>query len=468
MSLEENKLDDLFRERLKSFSPEPPPDMWNRISKEMDRKKNVRRMIVYRWMGVAAVLLLAMITGILVTQNDSTLPVKDISKQISLKPEEKSENLQDQKTIEIDRNKVEVNRNKSSETVAHKTARVKSHSKADSVYPVDNPKLERVDYLAVTTGMNLVHNPEEILISSLSDYSIIIRRDEKMPVTIQSPVDEQKLLAYESGIRSNKMEKTAAEWKVGIQLAPAYSSHASGYSSDYARAMTTTSKSAQTGIGGGISVQVKTSRRWTIESGLYYSRNGDNSSSSGHLFAANADYINLASGNNKYYSNAVVLKEGQMIMNSTAGVIHFSQTPDNAKLISGAESAIGMNTVLLMSSDFSQVFDFMEVPITARYRVIEGKIALELLSGLSTNLVVGNQVLMGNTSSRVVIGKTEDISSLGFSGMAGFGIIYPLSKRISITIEPRASYWLTSLNNSSAVDFRPWRIGIYSGLTFGF
>jgi hypothetical protein len=466
MRLEDNKLDDLLREKLKNFAPEPPSDLWNRISKEMDRKKAARRMIIYRWMGAAAVLLLAMVTGILVTLNDSTLPVKDISKQISTIPEKSPENTPVQNSKEINRNTVEINGNKLFKAEAQKNAHKINNTATDSVFPVGIEKQERVNFLAVISGKTTRHQPLEILRSSLADYTIIVRRDFITPSVFKSPFDEQKMFAMET-VHSSKKDKTALEWKVGVQLAPAYSSHASGYTSNYSRAMITSGKPSQTAMGGGVSIQAKTSRRWTIESGLYYSRSGDKSSSGGQLFAANADYSSLAGGN-KYYSNATVLKDGQMIMNSTAGVIRLSQTPDNAKFISGAESAIGMNSVLLMSGDFFQVFDFMEMPLTARYRLIDGKIDLELLSGLSANFVVGNQVVMEYGSIRENVGKTEDISRLGFSGVAGFGVIYPLSKRISITIEPRASYWLSSLNNSSEVDFRPWRIGIYSGVTFGF
>jgi hypothetical protein len=463
MSLEETKLDDLFRERLKNFAPEPPPDMWNRISMATDRKKAVRRMIIYRWMGAAAVLLLALVTGILVTLNDSTLPEKDISKQISSIPEKSPENTPVRNTIETNRNTVEINRNKLFNTVGQKAV---PRMNKKTIVPVDNKNLHRVDYLAVNSGMETVQNPVALLVHSQTDYTIIVRRNDKTHSGIHSPLEEQKLLAVET-FHTGKNDRKALEWKVGVQIAPAYSSHTSGYATNYARTMVTSGKPVQTGVGGGISLLVRTSGRWTVESGLYYSRSGDKSSSTRNLLAVNTDYSSLAGGN-KYFSNSIVLKDGQMIMNSTAGVIRLSQTPDNAKLISGAESAIGMNSVLLMTGDFSQVFDFMEMPLTARYRLIDSKIDIELLSGLSTNFVVGNQVILENGSIRDNVGKTEDISRLGFSGVAGFGVIYPLSKRISITIEPRASYWLTSLNNSSEVDFRPWRIGIYSGLTFGF
>jgi hypothetical protein len=459
MSLEENKLDDLFREKLKNFAPEPPPDMWNRIGKEMNRKKAVRRMIIYRWMGVAALLLLALVTGILVTQNKPPSPVTDISKQISTKQEGSSENLSS-------KNKLAINRNKQTRVHPLKIVRIIPDTKVDSATSGENEKPERMNFLAVSSGMTTWHKPEDILIRYLKDYTIIVRMDEKTQTLINTPPNDQQLLAMESGGKSLK-NKTTAEWKLGVQLAPAFSSHASGYSASYAQAMTPTGKSTQTGVGGGISVQVKTSRRWTIESGLYYSRSEDKSSKNGNLYAANADFSSFSGGNTKLYSSAVVFKDGQMIMNSAAGVIHFSQTPENIKLISGSQSAIGLNTVLI-SGDFSQVFDFMELPLTTRYRFLDGKVALELLSGLSANFVGGNQVILENGSTRDVIGKTADISRLGFSGIAGFGIIYPISKRISITVEPRASYWLTSLNNGSEVDFRPWRIGIYSGLTFGF
>src|SRR5512135_3031404 len=75
MKAEDNRMDDLFRERLRDFAPEPSPEVWKRVSESLARKRSVRRMILYRWGSVAALLLLALITGVLFFREPPELPL---------------------------------------------------------------------------------------------------------------------------------------------------------------------------------------------------------------------------------------------------------------------------------------------------------------------------------------------------------------------------------------------------------
>ena len=117
-----------------------------------------------------------------------------------------------------------------------------------------------------------------------------------------------------------------------------------------------------TGVGAGISVQVKTSRRWMVESGIYYSRNGDKSPGSNQFFSDKADYAYFGVGDSKFFSNAVSLRSGQLTMNSTAGVIRITQTPPGSKLINEAAAEysrmrFGLATALMGNGLFSFDFD---------------------------------------------------------------------------------------------------------------
>jgi Outer membrane protein beta-barrel domain len=462
MNQEDNRLDDLFREKLQHFAPEPSLEVWDRILEAMDRKKAVRRMILYRWISVAAVLLIAMITGVLVI-NDHPLPPA-AKKSLSVAAPEKIP---------------------PGETTGHNTGAGKKGTilKAEFTKPVQRKQVtpvrgkmpdnvqatlpERNDFPAIVSVPLAGKTSPELPATALPELVMMIRNDSAYPAKSAYNPDKDRLLALESN-RKQDVPGYLPEWRIGVHLSPGYASHTVDYSASYARNMSSGGTPSGTGVGAGVSVQVKTSRRWAVESGLFYSRNGDRSVNSHQIFTDKAEYAYVAVGDIKYFSNAVSLDNGKMTMNSTAGAIRFTQTPDNAKLISSAGSPVGMNSTLLTPGEFFQVFDFMEVPLVARYRLIDSKIALDLLGGFSTNFVVGNQVILESTSSREYVGKTSDIASLGISGSAGFGILYPLSKRICITIEPRASYWLSSLNNSGEVSFRPWKIGVYSGLTFGF
>jgi len=91
---DDQKLDDLFRERLEQYSLEPPPGVWQGILRELEQKKPSRRIVFLRWSAVAALFLLAITTGVLVFDKQSPeilpKPSGNISSQSTVASGEKS------------------------------------------------------------------------------------------------------------------------------------------------------------------------------------------------------------------------------------------------------------------------------------------------------------------------------------------------------------------------------------------
>ena len=128
------------------------------------------------------------------------------------------------------------------------------------------------------------------------------------------------------------------------------------------------------------------------------------------------------------------MANGQMAMNSTAGVIQFSKTPVGAEVGAGLEDALDAGpspNTLLTDGEFSQVFEFIEVPLYLRYSLIDAKFGVDILGGLNAGIVAGNNVYMDNQYGNQNIGKTKDISTVNFSGTVGVGLNYALNKNIS-------------------------------------
>jgi len=50
----------------------------------------------------------------------------------------------------------------------------------------------------------------------------------------------------------------------------------------------------------------------------------------------------------------------------------------------------------------------------------------------------------------------------------GMGFKYGLSRRISLNVEPRIKYYLNSLNSNSSVTYKPYTIGVFTGLSYEF
>ncbi|HPT30717.1 MAG TPA: hypothetical protein PLW67_02705 [Prolixibacteraceae bacterium] len=460
MNLKDNHLDELFRERLGNFTPEPPAGVWGRIQEELDRKKRVRRILFYRWAGAAAVLFLALLAGVLLPPNldkrpdQAKIEKQTIPQQTVPEPSSAAKpHLQIANASEL-----------TPQIPSRKPSGVAE--KKERELPVGAE--EREIWLPVLTGANGQKRQQNITLPEANEIALMVLPEQNLVIAL--PIRTEPFHGKENTWKAViRKERKPAEWELGLRLSPAYASQSTDYSSSYAQNLSTSGNSGQTGLGGGFSVGLKTSRRWKVESGLYYSRSELGRPNNSVFASADADYYAMASATNKSYSsNRVTMVKGTMAVNTSAGLIRINQVPEEAKLVADLETAIGMNTVLLTPGDFSQVFDYLELPLTAHYQILDGKMELELQTGVSANFVVGNQVFIGSGTDRQYFGKTSNISQMGFSGIAGLGISYPLSKHFAITIEPRASYWLNSLNNSGDVTFKPWKIGVYSGLTFGF
>jgi hypothetical protein len=280
--------------------------------------------------------------------------------------------------------------------------------------------------------------------------------------------EADKLILAGNLSRNSSEHYADAAWKVGVHVSPGVSSHTASYSSQYAGNMTYAEDDMHSSIGGGFSVQYKAASRWRVETGMYYSKTGGSSGNSAQLSGIRADYAGTSSSAEKYFNTGVSLARGQMAMNSTAGVIKFSRTPTNAELVSIPESTADRSTAMLTPGEFSQVFNYVEIPLFARYQLVDARLDVELMGGLSTNLIVGNNVFMESNSIRELVGSTQDINTVNFSGTAGVGLIYALGRNLSMSVEPRLSYYLNSINHSGDVNFKPWRVGVFTGISYEF
>lgn len=512
MNRNQDPIDELFRSRLEHYSPEPPPRVWDRLSSHLEEKALKARPVYYqwsRWAAAAAVLLVALVTGLLVSRSPQTpsgtagtdvIPIAPETPAVTTAPGIRgTENLS---VAESPAGTTTVRPLANGHPMTASARKIPTTGKinepvpgtlrpqtpgtipASATLPGHNSQATPLaESLAETALSHPAHTaaPLRALASltgwvktSLTDTRAALQPLHKViPVTLRPAVSGEWIaMASPHGENDTRphREPSGDNWSVGMVLTPAYSSFTADHSADYARNMTHSASHSQASLGAGISVSYKASPRWRIESGMFYSRSGDASENSGPLFAG-ADYYdfeNLAGVTQKYFNTTVTLDRGEMAMNSTAGVITFTKTPSNAGFIALPESYAGVQTALMSPGTFYQVFDFMEIPLTARYRLIDQAIALELISGVSTHLVVGNAVWAGEGSAREQVGKTADISTVNMAGTLGLGILYPLGNHLSLSVEPRASYFLNSMNHSGEVDFRPWKTALYTGLTWNF
>lgn len=467
---DEKNIEHSIRAKLENFQATPPPHIWDNVQLQIAAGRRRNRMVYMGWVSAAAVVVLAFLAGWYFNKNlkeDKSKIVK--SEIIQTEKNEAKTAIRYEETTNENQLSADSNAENSDQINYTATNQLTGVSSVGSKMTFN--KTRESGFIATSReSFNLTMIPAlnvQLAQNQIFQTELVLHSN----VVSAKNLSELEALLVAENIKNVKEASTSDnKWKMGMYVAPGYSSYSSNYSESYAQNMNYTGSDGNANVGGGFSVQYKTSKRWIVESGIYYAQNGQQSENSTPVFARNqnADYM-LAPTELSYFSNEVRVENNKMAMNSAAGVIQFSATPKGAELTGDFEAKnTGVANLMVPNGGFSQVFEFMEIPLYVRYRVIDRKIGVELLTGLNTGIVVGNNAYIENQYGVQNIGETMDISTVNIAGTLGMGVNYALGKHFSVAVEPRFSYYLNSINSNPSVEFRPYRTGFYTGVTYEF
>lgn len=465
MNRKELNIDKVVREKLEDFSPAPPPQLWDNIRGQMVTQQKNRRLAYYRWIAAAAVIVMAFLAGWYLSEQPESIqpPVAETEQIVPGIHETETESpLNEIVNPETGVNKpIQTQDNLFAQNLSEReNANTFKKKEISGKVIITGERMER-------TGMRMIpkisiHFNKEVITDWLAEKPATSTNEEY--------ADFDRMLLAENAKSFAGAASNESGWKLGLQVSPGYSSQATRHSENYSRSMTYSDRSGNGNVGGGLSVQYKTGKKWSIESGIYYAQNGQKSNNSPNWIAQNNS--GYYSDKNSYFNTPVEVSftnsSRQMAMNSVAGVVEFSGTPTGAELVANLDQTSDRGNVLLTNGEFSQVFDFIEIPLYARYTLIDSKMDIQLMGGLNAAIVAGNNAYMENQFGLQNVGKTQDISTLNLSGTVGVGLTYPMGKHISFAVEPRLSYYLNSINHNPDVKFRPYRVGFFTGLYYEF
>jgi len=460
---EEKEIDNIFREKLENFKVQPPPFVWENVQVKLAAVRRRNRLVYLGWISAAAVVVLAFLAGWYFNDNLKENNLGSIKNEIAQQEKDRIEaTVQKEETTEQNTFSTKPETTGYSEPAQNVEFAINSAKSISNKSEATNYKTRELFQLTrlESADARLVQNQQP---------STELAIQTKTTPTYTFTQQDQLLIA-ENVKNIKAASKPENNWKMGMFVAPGYSSYNASHTESYSQNMTYSGSEGNSNVSGGVSVQYKTSKRWIVESGVYYAQNGQESNNSANIFANNKQADNMFSpGDVNYFSNSVRVENNNLAMNSTAGVIAFNATPKGAEL-SGDFDAAKSTAANLMVPDgqFSQVFEFMEIPLLVRYRVVDSKVGVELITGLNAGIIVGNNAYIENQYGLQNIGETQDISTVNLSGTVGVGVNYALGKHFAVALEPRFNYYLNSINNNPSVDFRPYRIGFYTGLTYGF
>jgi hypothetical protein len=260
----------------------------------------------------------------------------------------------------------------------------------------------------------------------------------------------------------NIVAKPEKRWSIAAMASPTYySSFNSG--SDALSKQLTSSEQPLVSYSGGVAFSYKLSKRFSIQSGLYYSSLGQK-----------VDGINSFSGFQQYQytkggPNFTVLTASGTVYTNNPDVFLSSQGT-NRVITAYSNDVFDPKKASLqpVSTSMDQNFSYLELPVVLKFKLIDKTIGINLIGGLSYNLLVNNSVYTTVDGSKYSIGKTEGLNPLTLSSSLGMGMEYNLSSKISLNLEPTFRYYLSPFSDATGSFIHPYSFGIFSGFSYKF
>ena len=115
----------------------------------------------------------------------------------------------------------------------------------------------------------------------------------------------------------------------------------------------------------------------------------------------------------------------------------------------------------------NQRIGYFEVPFEMSYQMLDKKLGISIIGGMSSLFLVENQISVVSTDFSTPIGEANNLNSLSFSTNVGLGFDYPFWKSFHAHFEPVLKYQLNTFN-SNVAGFKPFFVGLYTGISYRF
>ena len=120
-----------------------------------------------------------------------------------------------------------------------------------------------------------------------------------------------------------------------------------------------------------------------------------------------------------------------------------------------------------IEGDLSQRMTYIEVPVELKYAVLDKKLGINVIGGVSTLLLTENSIIFDSPEILTELGEATNVNDVSFSTNIGIGIDYKFSDQLEFNLEPMLKYQLNTFSGNTG-NFNPYSVGVYTGVSFRF
>ena len=431
-------IDIVFRNGLKDYEVLPPQDVWDNIRPAI-RKKQLP-LVIFR---AAAMIAVVLSLSLLAYRFSREISAELENPVIALNPESVTP-LPGAAAAILPYNEVSQNRGVFSRA-----------SIPDDLVP-EAVKTDNI-FAAV---QNIENPPESDDVSDKNNTPAELTALSYGRASYFNPDEENSLT-----LPDNTGSKGPNRWSISALFAPTYQSRiTSGENEAVSRAMAAEQNIVN--YSGGLALSYKINRRFSIQSGLYYSTIGkeltginaysgfgqQNNAKGNPVFA-----VTTSDGTIRTSNSDIFLKDGL-----AADRI---QTYYNNNVFDPVKESL-----TYLDNSVRQNFSYLELPVILRYKVIDRALDFNIIGGVSSNLLVNNSVYASADGSKTQVGTTEGLNLITFSSSLGMGMEYSFANNLSLNLEPTFRYYISPFNDIDipGMKIHPYSFGVFSGITYKF
>jgi hypothetical protein len=432
-------IDIVFRNGLKDYEILPPPEVWNNIYPVIKRKQ--RSFFLFR---AAALIIVILSISFLAYRLSREVTTGQENTVMALNVEVASpiNSIYNTNNIPVTGKEIKV-------LPGYQKALIQSEQKMTDISENENNTSPSIAYLRGTNGLSV---RKTSLLHGRHPVTLISPQNK----TFQSEEIEEQYLPDNNKIKGER-------WSIAAMASPTYYSRFNSGNSEISKQLMASEQSLMS-YSGGVAFSYKLNKRFSVQSGLFYSSLGQE-----------VDGINSFSGFKKYDNtkgdhNFEVLTTNGTVYTNNADVFLIADGPGERILTNYTNDVFDPIKASLpyINNTLRQNFSYLELPIILKYKFVDKTIDLNLIGGVSYNLLVNNAVYAMNDGVRYSIGKTEGLNLLTVSSSLGMGMEYNFSDKLSLNLEPTFRYYLNPFNEMTGSEIHPYSFAIFSGVSFKF
>lgn len=297
-----------------------------------------------------------------------------------------------------------------------------------------------------------VQNPPDLKSGIASQNEELKKSDALASTSIDSAkiADDTKKLQDLLQPKNEKEEVIADapvgdRWQVSTNVAPVYLGSASKTGSPIDPQFASNGKSYENSTSYGVGVNYAVNKRLSVRAGV--------------------NKLNMA-----YNTNDVVFFAS---LGST-GLQGLAPNPTGSfiQVMNQSAAADGLENFELAIRDenigaLKQEMGYLEVPVELSYKLLDRKFSISVIGGFSTLFLDENRLSLLSPGMSARIGEAKNLNSIHYSSNFGIGLRYRFLKSLEFHCEPTLKYQMNTFSGNDG-NFKPYVIGLYSGLSFSF